>query len=226
MLNEDLTSGSTPSPAPSALSLPTILLLVGLSLITGMLGYWIGIQQLSGPGADSADVGFARDMMTHHAQAVDMATLLRDRTEDPVMRQLALDIMLTQQAQIGQMQGWLTLWNYPIAKTDPAMSWMGMPTNGLMSGKATPEQLNQLRNLEGLEADGMFLQLMILHHHGGVTMAQAALSRAKRPQVRALAQSIVNAQSTEIALMQELLQQKGFAPVQEGKDVNHNNHNP
>ena len=89
-----------------------------------------------------------------------------------------------------------------------------------MPGMATPEQLNQLRNLNGNEADGLFLQLMIAHHRGGVTMAEAALKLAKQPAVRVLAQSIVNAQTSEIALMQELLQQKGFPPVPEDEGMN------
>lgn len=211
-------------PAPRArLTSDTLALfaLTVLLVLLWILGHRMGARHSSGPGEDSPDVGFARDMMAHHAQAVDMATLVRDRTEDPDMRQLALDILLTQQAQIGQMQGWLTAWGYPIARTDPAMAWMGMPTTGPMPGMATPEQLNQLRSLKGTEAEALFLQLMIPHHRGGVAMGEAALARAKRPEVRALAQSIVDAQTSEIALMQALLQQKGFPPVQEEADMSH-----
>jgi len=221
MNDEELHSNPIASRPRPTFSFLAILSIVAFSLVTGMLGYWFGVRQWSGPGEDSPDVGFARDMMTHHAQAVDMATLLRDRTDDPEMRQLALDIMLTQQAQIGQMQGWLTLWGYPIARTEPAMSWMGMPTSGPMPGMATPEQINQLRGLTGVEADGLFLQLMIAHHRSGVAMGQAALARAQRPEVRALAQSIVDAQTSEITLMQELLQQKGLPPVPEEENMNH-----
>lgn len=221
MNDEELHPDPIASHARPTFSLPVILSIAALSLVTGMLGYWFGVRQWSGPGQDSPEVGFARDMMMHHAQAVDMATLLRDRTDDPEMQQVALDIMLTQQAQIGQMRGWLTLWGYPIARTEPAMSWMGMPVSGPMPGMATPEQLNQLRNLEGIEAEALFLQLMIPHHRGGVAMGQAALAQAQRPEVRALAQSIVDAQTSEIALMQELLQQKGFPPVPEEENMNH-----
>ena len=212
------------SPSPRAVLTFDVLTLssfAALLVIVAILAFWLGARRTFGPGENSPDVGFARDMMTHHAQAVDMATLLRDRTNDPEMRQLALDIMLTQQAQIGQMQGWLTLWGYPITRTEPAMSWMGMPVSGPMPGMAIPEQLNQLRNVEGIEADALFLQLMIPHHRGGVAMGQAALARAQRPEVRTLAQSIVDAQTSEIALMQELLQKKGFPPFSDEEDMNH-----
>ncbi len=191
------------------------LVYAALAVIIGVASYWLGTRRALGPGPDSPEVGFARDMMTHHAQAVDMATLLRDRTDDPALKQFALDIMLTQQGQIGQMRGWLDTWGYPVANTGPAMAWMGMPTTGRMPGMATPEELNRLRNLSGEEADGLFLQLMIVHHRAGVAMGEAILSRTDRPEVRALAQSIVDAQAGEVAFMQELLQEKGFPPVPE-----------
>lgn len=47
--------------------------------------------------------------------------------------------MLTQQAQIGQMQGWLNVWGSPIASIEPAMAWMEMPTTDPMPGMATLE---------------------------------------------------------------------------------------
>ena len=59
------------------------------------------------PGNDSAEAGFARDMIVHHAQAVQMAEIVRDKTKSDSMRLLAADISLTQQAQVGIMQGWL-----------------------------------------------------------------------------------------------------------------------
>ncbi len=204
----------------------TLLMLAVAVVLAGLIGFGLGVRQSSAPGRDSPEVGFARDMMMHHAQAVDMATLLRDRTEDPEMRQIALDIMLTQQAQIGQMQGWLALWQYPIASTAPPMTWMDMPANDGMPGMATQAQLNELRDLQGVQADGLFLQLMIAHHRGGVLMGEAALARVDRPEVRALAQSIVDAQTSEIAAMQTLLQQKGFAPIPEEENMNHGTATP
>lgn len=196
---------------------PALAALAALAVLLAIGGYWLGMRRSAGPGANAPEVGFARDMRTHHAQAVDLATLLRDRTDDPDLRQVALDIMLTQQAQIGQMLGWLTVWGHPVASISPAMEWMGMPTTGRMPGMASPEQLNQLRGLEGSQAEALFLQLMIPHHRGGVAMAQAILDRTQRPEVRALAQSIVEAQTSEIALMQELLQQRGLPPEGEGE---------
>lgn len=178
------------------------------------LSYWIGARQSSAPQAKSAEVGFARDMITHHAQAVDMAILLRDRSDDDRLKQIALDIALTQQAQIGQMQGWLNVWGHPPASAEPAMSWMGAPVSGLMPGIAPAEEMNRLRGMQGVEADILFLQLMITHHRAGVDMAQAALEQARQPVVRNLAQSILDAQTLEIELLESLLAEKGGAPIE------------
>jgi uncharacterized protein (DUF305 family) len=184
-----------------------------LAIMTGALGYWLGVRAAARPADQSAEAGFARDMIIHHTQAVEMALLARERTDDADLRQIALDMLLTQQNQIGQMQAWLTMWGLPYARPGAAMEWMGAPTNDLMPGMATPEQLNALRAARGLEADGVFLQLMIPHHRSGVDMAAAILQQTERAEVAALALSIVNAQTSELALMQELLQAKGFPPV-------------
>ncbi len=87
---------------------------------------------------DSSEAGFARDMMVHHAQAVEMAEIVRDKTESDDIRTLATDIALTQQAQIGIMQDWLDVWGLPASGTELAMSWMGHSTEGPMPGMATP----------------------------------------------------------------------------------------
>lgn len=193
-------------------NIPVVVVWALITILLTALAYWLGTRQSFGPGETSAEVGFARDMITHHAQAVDMAILLRDRSDDPELRQIALDMLLTQQGQIGQMQGWLNAWGYPLASSKPAMEWMGMMVTGLMPGMATPEQMNQLRELHGVEAEIHFLQIMITHHQSGVMMGEAALERAKDPAVLALAQSIVDSQTYEIELMENLLHQRGSMP--------------
>lgn len=175
-------------------------------LLGALLGY--AVRGSGTPAADSADVGFARDMSIHHEQAVQMATLIMERTEDEAIRSLAFDILTTQQGQIGIMSGWLDAWDQAWTSTGPRMAWMGMPMQGLMPGMATAEQMSALRNAEGTAADILFLQLMIPHHLGGVAMAEAAAETASREPVRRLAQSMVEAQSLEVDYMQSLLQQK------------------
>jgi uncharacterized protein (DUF305 family) len=191
------------------------LMILGIGLaaliIGGLLGYFI--RGSGSPAVDSIDVGFARDMSVHHEQAVQMAALIYDRTEDEEIKSLAFDILTTQQGQIGIMSGWLDAWDHPWTTAGPRMTWMGMPVEGLMPGMATPEQMASLRNAEGTEADIIFLQLMIPHHQFGVEMARAAVDGARTTPVRLLSQGMVDAQALEVDYMQSLLQAKGEAPM-------------
>ena len=157
------------------------------------------------PGDDSAEAGFARDMMVHHAQAVQMANTVGHRTRDGAMRTLATDIELTQQAQIGMMQGWLGEWGLPTTGTRAAMSWMGHPTEGPMPGMANPDEIDLLRSIPAREANALFLILMIDHHRAAIPMAQAILDRSERPDVVQLAESIKASQQMEITQMKEML---------------------
>ncbi|MEZ5219831.1 MAG: DUF305 domain-containing protein [Ilumatobacteraceae bacterium] len=165
-----------------------------------------------------ADVGFSRDMAAHHAQAVDMAERIRARTADPRLRSLATDIVLTQQAQIGRMQGWLELWGEPFTSTDPPMGWTDSATgmdhgadSGAMTampGLAGPADLAALDSLDLPDAERRFLELMIEHHRGGVEMAEMAIATEPTDVVANLAESIVVGQSAEIDLLESLLAER------------------
>jgi uncharacterized protein (DUF305 family) len=160
------------------------------------------------PANDSAEAGFARDMMVHHAQAVQMAEIVRDRTPSDDIRLLASDISLTQQAQIGTMQGWLQLWGLLPSGTEPAMAWMGHPMDGPMPGMATSEEMSRLSEVPPDVADVLFLRLMIPHHQAAIPMAEAILKRSDEPNVRQLAQAILVSQRAEIENMKALIEAK------------------
>ena len=188
--------------------LPLILGLAALALAVMAV---VAMESGRPPGDTSLEAGFARDMMVHHDQAVTMAMLIRDRTDDPVLRSMATDMVLTQQNQIGQMFGWLNVWELPATGDQPAMAWMGHPATGLMPGMATSQQIADLAALSGTEADIAFLNLMIPHHEAAIPMAQAALDGSDVPAVRDLARQILAAQEVEIANMQTMLDAKEAA---------------
>ena len=174
------------------------------------------------PGDGSAEAGFARDMMVHHAQAVEMAGILRDKDVSPEMETLAEDIALTQQGQIGQMQGWLNVWGLPMTGAEPAMSWMGHPTRGRMPGMATPDEIEALREAPPQEAEKRFLRLMIPHHQASIPMAEAILEETDQPEVRQLAEAIAVSQKGEIEVMRDLLKERGAGPAEVSS--NHGGH--
>jgi uncharacterized protein (DUF305 family) len=160
----------------------------------------------SPPSEDSAEAGFARDMFVHHAQAVQMAEIVRDRTQSDAMRLLASDISLNQQAQIGIMQSWLQVWAWLPSGTEPAMAWMGHPMNGPMPGMASPQERDRLYDLPPNTADVLFLRLMIVHHQAAIPMAEAIVKRTDEPYVRQLAHSIVVSQRAEIENMKAMIE--------------------
>ncbi|MDP8952640.1 MAG: DUF305 domain-containing protein [Actinomycetota bacterium] len=189
-------------------------ILVAVLLVGALVGVALALLlSVRPPGDDSAEAGFARDMMVHHAQAVEMAEILRDNTESEEMRTLAADVALTQQAQIGQMQGWLAVWDLPPTGSEPAMSWMGHPTEGRMPGMASPEEIRELSEASPEEVDVRFLQLMIPHHQAALSMTEAVLERTDREEVERLAGAIAASQEAEIEAMQDLLRSRG-APVE------------
>ncbi|GEL46894.1 hypothetical protein CHO01_20100 [Cellulomonas hominis] len=179
---------------------------------------------LTAAAEGSVDAGFARDMQAHHAQAVELAVLVRDRSTDEEVRTVALDILLTQQNQIGQMAGWLSTWGLPAAASDAPMAWMAGEEHAHTAGAADPdapagyaampgwvsrEDLARLTAADGAEADRLFLELMIPHHEGGVAMAGYAVEHARRPQVVALARNIVTSQERELIALHAMLDARG-----------------
>jgi uncharacterized protein (DUF305 family) len=160
------------------------------------------------PGDDSPEAGFARDMIVHHGQAVQMAEIIRDKTQSDAIRLLASDISLTQQGQIGIMQGWLGVWGLPASGSQPAMAWMGHPTEGLMPGMAAPDEIDRLSKLPPERADVLFLRLMIAHHEAAIPMSRAILQRTDEPEVGQLARSIIAAQKAEIENMKAMVDKR------------------
>ncbi|MEV5575888.1 DUF305 domain-containing protein [Spirillospora sp. NPDC052269] len=196
-----------------------IVLVVAVLVVAAALTVWT--QRSDKPASEGPEAGFARDMSVHHAQAVEMSFIVRDRTQDKPVRLLAYDIINTQRAQIGMMTAWLDGWGLP--KTDPAgpMRWMGhgghggtsLPAGGSMPGMATPAQLAELGKAPGRQAETLYLRLMIAHHRAGVAMAEAVLGRTGNAQVTRLARTMVEGQQAEITLMEGMLTERGAPPV-------------
>jgi uncharacterized protein (DUF305 family) len=78
-----------------------------------------------------------------------------------------------------------------------------------MPGLATSAQLAELRAATGVEAEKLFLTLMIAHHQGGLEMAEGVLARTTVPQVIAMAKGIIVSQQADIDAMEQMLADRG-----------------
>ncbi|MCX4761479.1 DUF305 domain-containing protein [Streptomyces sp. NBC_01275] len=190
----------------------------GVLVAAGAITYSVAEDGGSGvdaPAVESADAGFARDMAVHHQQAVEMAYVVRDRTDDEDVRRLAYDIAQTQANQRGMLLGWLDLWGLPKVSADPPMTWMDMgdmasgEDGALMPGMATNAEMKKLGTLNGKQAEVFFLQLMTDHHKGGIHMAEGCVAKCTVGVEKRLAQGMVDAQESEIKLMADMLKERG-----------------
>ncbi|KQU03732.1 hypothetical protein ASG56_09585 [Rhodococcus sp. Leaf7] len=230
-----MTTTATQDAPPGQRSQRSALLVLGAVALL-VVGFAIGFlaqtplrdDAAPNPGADSVDVGFSQDMTVHHNQAIEMATLALSGASDPLVKNLAYDILTTQQNQAGQMQGWLALWDAAPLPTGGYMGWMtddgGHSMSGMggssmtgpvqtMPGMASTQDMTDLRAASGPALDVLFLQLMLRHHQGGLTMMQYGEVHAETPAVRNLARTMVNTQTSEAQLMTQMLTEKGAAPL-------------
>jgi uncharacterized protein (DUF305 family) len=202
----------------SKLRVHVLIALCGLLLVLG--GMWLQSARAAdddGVRLSAADVGFAQDMSTHHEQALLIAqTLARD--VDPQVRAFADQIVVAQTSEIATMHGWLTLFDQPFATEHP-MEWMHGTDHhsgngaGPMPGMASMDDITKLTGLRGVEAEVLFLQLMIRHHQGGVEMAAAATELVSASPIRRIAQGMMQDQSHEIAMMTAFLKARSGHPL-------------
>jgi uncharacterized protein (DUF305 family) len=114
----------------------------------------------------AADARFMQGMIGHHAQALEMTTLLASRTASENMRKVALRIEVSQADEIKMMQGWLEARGLEV----PNEHADHMHGATLMPGMLTPEEMDRLARASGAEFDRLFLDFMIRHHDGAVIM--------------------------------------------------------
>ncbi|MDT0327827.1 DUF305 domain-containing protein [Nocardiopsis lambiniae] len=214
---EDLRAGFTEEAEPRVASLRSTPIWLTVILVAVALGLGYLLGRPSYPLDTGADAGFLRDMSVHHNQAVDMSMIVLDKTDDAELRVIATDMARTQQAQVGMMQGWLRAWDLPIRGPEAPMSWMagsGHEHGGegeapeTMPGLATSEQIVDLEEAEGVEAEVLFLELMIAHHLGGIEMAEVEVELGREEMVVGFAQGMINAQTTEVELMEGMLEDR------------------
>lgn len=161
------------------------------------------MQMELGPADADYDLRFIDAMILHHQGAVVMAKEVQQKSTRPEMKQLANEIIEAQEKEIAQMQQWRKAW-YPNAG-EQAMAWHSQMGHMMAM---SPEQMKAMQMDMDLgkadsEFDLRFLNAMIPHHEGALTMAQDVLSKSKRPEIKRLAENIITSQQKEIDQMQQ-----------------------
>ena len=178
-------------------------------------------------GHNQSDVMFAQRMIPHHQQAIEMSDMLlaKDGIDERVV-ELAGQIKGEQAPEIEEMRSWLDQWGIaemPMAGTDmPAHDMPGhgdgaghgmgpdgsmMPGTGAMpmEGMMSAADMAELQNAQGVDAAKLFLEQMIRHHEGAITMARNEIDSGSYPPAIELSERIAVDQQREIDTMRQIL---------------------
>jgi uncharacterized protein (DUF305 family) len=114
---------------------------------------------------------------------------------------------VSQEDEIKMMRHWLE--SRGQQAPDPHMMH-GTPGMKLMPGMLTPEQMQQLAAAKGTAFDKLFLEGMIRHHAGAITMVHdlfAAPGAAQQSDIFAFASDVEADQKMEIIRMSNMLEE-------------------
>lgn len=150
---------------------------------------------------NAADVTFAKGMIPHHRQAVEMAEPAETRAQSAEVKKLAAEIKKAQDPEIKTLSGWLTSWGEDVPKEDESAEHGGHSMAGMM----TPEEMDKLEKSSGKAFDTAFMEMMIKHHEGAVEMAKTEQSDGAYQPAKAMAGDIIASQSAENARTNKLL---------------------
>lgn len=154
-------------------------------------------QRAEDDSPNSADVAYARMMIEHHTQALEMTELAPDRAESTKVKRLAERIRAAQGPEIASMESWLETYHKGTGG--------GEHDHATMPGMATEAQLKKLRAARGKAFDQLFLTLMITHHEGAITMATEVKGQGNNIRVEEMADDVVAQQTAEISRMRDML---------------------
>ncbi len=168
------------------------------------------------PPVSTADVEFMQGMIVHHEQAVEMTALIESHTENKDVRSLGARISHSQADEIAFMKRWLVSRGQPVSDPTGDMHKMHMNHQNMshdrmapMPGMLTPRQMEALKKAKGEEFDRLFLEGMIQHHGGALTMVKDLHDTAGSGQEAELfnfATDVDSGQRAEIHVMQNMLE--------------------
>jgi uncharacterized protein (DUF305 family) len=160
-----------------------------------------GMSMDLGPADADLDLRFIDAMTPHHQGAVVMAKEAQKKSKRPEILKLATNIIQAQDKEIAQMKQWRKAW-YPKVSDMPMAYSAEMGHQMAMSQKQIKGMMmSQDLGAADAQFDLRFINAMIPHHEGAVTMAKEVLSKTKRPEIKKMAEAILTSQQAEIKQM-------------------------
>jgi len=156
-------------------------------------------------GFNDADVMFARMMIPHHEQAIEMADIALDPTSgaSQEVKDMATQIKGAQDPEIAQMTQLLKSWGKSLE-----MDSGGMDHSSMMDGMLSTEEMAAFATLSGTKFDVAWIEGMIAHHEGAIDMADGVVSDGKNADITQLGNAIISGQKAEIETLKNLLGNK------------------
>jgi uncharacterized protein (DUF305 family) len=182
----------------SACSYPSIERKIVKKFLTAIFVALLGVGALAGCSSDhgSAEANFAQMMIPHHEQAMVMSDLALSNNAGPEVSALAIKIQSAQGPEIDQLRMILERYDQEEVHSHGDHD---------MPGMLTEAQFDELGAAKGRDFDPLFLAGMIEHHEGAIVMAEEVLGQTDDPEIRELAEQIIEAQRAEIEEMRLLL---------------------
>jgi uncharacterized protein (DUF305 family) len=145
-------------------------------------------------------------MIPHHGQAISMAEMALDTSDDPDITRLVSAIKAAQQPEIDQLSAWLAEWGQPVPDADMGADHDMSGTGGMMmSGMMSATDMARLDESSGSAFDRMWLEMMIQHHEGAIDMADDELEDGEFAEAKQMATAIITSQQAEITEMEALI---------------------
>ncbi len=158
------------------------------------------MQTLQKTTGKTFDVYWMSQMIEHHNGAVEMAKSILENGKKDFVQKAAKSIVSAQSTEIKTLNNWLKNWyNTRPNLAQQKLMRADMQAMLKMSGNTMPG-MNMAE-----DPDKAFLEAMIPHHQSAVAMAQLALKKALKPELKTFAKQVIAAQSKEIKQYQAWL---------------------
>lgn len=150
---------------------------------------------VSAPDHDAADVAFLQNMLAHHQQGIAVSAMAAGRTGSAQLAAFAQRITSEQRTELDGFRAQLMQWEEPLA-----------PSSGTTpDGMVDQGTLDKLQTLRGADFDKLWLQTLIAHHRGAISMARTEIASGQSPDIISIAKSVAASQQAQIDEMNQML---------------------